>query len=168
MPNMNYGEVIRIRVSPQDVMAAIDIVDELGLYIHGMSLSQCVSVALKAVFESCRHTKLIPTRDGFEYSAMLSRYPRGTEVNIRARGRQIDITKAFQESLGEDNRVPHLAQYSQRVAQVQPVDYSQHENPEVRRLFRKLTELDAKKQVDPENFDQSEYDVVESAFVKLI
>ena len=157
-----HGEVVRIRVSPPDVMAAIDVVDTLGLYIHGMSLSQCISVALKVTLESCRHSKLIETREGWEYVQMLKRFPQSREESIKVKGRQIAITKAFEEGLGENNRVPPL-----NSAFVEP-DPETHPNLEVRRLFRELKEMDARRAVDPLNFDQQLYDQLNSELCKLI
>lgn len=159
-----HGEVVRVRLAYYDVLAAIDIVDRLDLFVPGMSLSQCVSLAIKATFESCRHSGVVPVREGTEYTEMVSRFPRGFQESARAKGRQMDIAKSLERGLGENNRVPPL----QSVGEFKEPDPETHPNPEVRRLYHELKELDARRVVDPLNFDQQLYDRLNSELCKLI
>jgi len=172
---LKAGEVVRIRVSPTDVMAVIDVVDAVGMYVPGMSLAQCVSIALRATLENCRHSKVIPTRDGFEYSAMLSRFPTERSAQLKTRARALDITQNFERGLGESGRVTGLAnvepepQVDQELLarmDAQP-DYENHPNLSVRRIYREMAEMIFRKDVDPDNFDTQRYELLHSELQKL-
>lgn len=82
---MRPGRVTQIRVSPKDCMSIIDVLDRIQLYRSGMSFAQATSVVLACAIETFRKQSLIPTRDGFEYSSMMQRFPADT---IITRGRK--------------------------------------------------------------------------------
>src|SRR5687767_14148543 len=71
---MKGGAVVTIRMNPQDIMAAIDIVEAAGTWHPGMSLAQCVKTAFEGCMEAARLTESIPRRDGFEYERMVSKF----------------------------------------------------------------------------------------------
>lgn len=172
------GVVVRLRVAPPDVMSVIDIVDTLQLYYEGMSFSQVVSIALRGLLESARQQEVIPTRDGWEYSKMLARFPTEKESLDRVRGKQLLAKRAFDQGhTGEFGKVSSLPQPesesestvdSELLAHVSNLpDYEHHENIDVRRIYRTLTEMITKKDLDPENFDSELYDRLHSQLKSL-
>lgn len=171
------GIVITIRVNPTDAMAIIDMVDKLKLYTMGMSFSLATSIALRGMLEAMRHNNVIPTRDGSEFLDMLSRFPTEKEALARVRGRQLNITENFQLAHGgENSKITDLAgaietehePTPEEVANYKGPDPETHENPEVRRLYHLLVEMDARKFADPLNFDEELYNKINSEMCKLI
>ena len=69
-----YGPVVRLRVRPRDVVSVSDIVEMVGMYKPGMSLSQAVAVALAAALETLRQAHIIPDRSGVEYQEVVRKY----------------------------------------------------------------------------------------------
>ncbi len=65
------GRVMSIRVRPQDCMTAIDILTKAGQDPTRLSFASVVNTALSIAFATLRDLKLIPTRDGFEYTEMM-------------------------------------------------------------------------------------------------
>ena len=168
------GVVVRLRVAPPDVMSVIDIVDTLQLYYEGMSFSQVVSIALRGLLESAREQGVIPTRDGWEYSKMLARFPTEKESLDRVRGKQLLAKRAFDQGhTGEFGRISPLPEptsviNNELLAHVSNLpDYEHHENIDVRRIYRTLTEMITKKDLDPENFDSELYDRLHSQLKSL-
>lgn len=171
------GIVITIRVNPTDSMAIIDMIDKLKMYTPGMSFSLATSIALRGMLEAMRHNNVIPTRDGGEFLDMLSRFPTEKEALARIRGRQLNITESFQLAHGgENSRVTGLADViedeheptAEELVAFKGPDPETHENPEVRRLWHLLVEMDARKKVDPLNFDEELYNQINSEMCKLI
>lgn len=101
---MTPGKVITIRVSPQDCMAAVDIVRKLGGLPNGTSFSQVVSLALASTFQTLREHGVIPVRDGFEFADMLAPYP--AQVTKQARKRSLEITGALKLTSSEQTVRP--------------------------------------------------------------
>lgn len=65
------GNVVTIRVEPEDCMAVADIVSISGVHIRGMSFSAAVSQVLKALLEYHRLNGNIPKRTGFDYEEVM-------------------------------------------------------------------------------------------------
>jgi hypothetical protein len=89
-----YGPVVRLRVRPRDVVSVSDVVQAVGMYREGMSLSQAVSIALAAALETLRQAHIIPDRSGVEYQDVLRRY-RTTDKNSRRLA--MSISKELEE-----------------------------------------------------------------------
>ncbi len=139
MSQMRPGRIVSIRVNPRDCMSVVDVIEKIGMHVNGMSYSQAVSVALSSALEGLRQAGLIPTRDGFEYSKVMTKFP---IIMKGQRGRALDITKTF--TLAGDS------------AQVRPVKG----NPERMRKQRRYEELCFKLEGDPENFSPAEHEEV--------
>lgn len=71
---MKIGTVVNIRVSPQNCMAINDAIKLAGLEPHDFTFASAVSRVLDMMMDSLRRDKLIPTRDGFELSDMMSEF----------------------------------------------------------------------------------------------
>ena len=72
---MKMGRVVRVRVSPDDCMACVDIIKQVGGdVLVGASFAQVVSLSLRSLIQSAREGGAIPHRDGFEYSEMMQPY----------------------------------------------------------------------------------------------
>jgi hypothetical protein len=78
------GEVVHIRVSPEDIMTAIDIIDKSGMQTMGMSLAMVVKWAMSFAFEATRASGAMPRRDGFEYSEMIKRFLGSRNLSVMA------------------------------------------------------------------------------------
>jgi len=100
---MRAGEVVRIRVNPQDAMSVADIVRKLGFNYTGMSFSQACAIALSSLLETVRENGAIPRRDGFEFAEIMA--PFGLKQRT---GRKLDITKTFNLLAGSEGRVPAI------------------------------------------------------------
>jgi hypothetical protein len=95
---MKTGEVVHIRVRPQDVMGAIDLIRATPIYTPGMSLASVIAWAFMYSMEAMRANGIIPKRDGFEYNEMLSPF-KGMAKYDRARrsATSIQLGKAVSE-----------------------------------------------------------------------
>ena len=133
---MKPGQVVRIRVSPKDCMACVDICRAVGLNMNNMSFAQVVKIALASCAESMRQNNVIPHRTGFEYSDMMSPFQ---ELNIGSRAAKLGVTRLV-DGIGE--------RFSP-----QPVATA---SPELERATVRLQELFIKKEADPLNFTPSE------------
>jgi len=71
MADRRPGNVVAIRVNPQDSMAVADIVKTLGIFQVGMSLSSAVSLSLSALINGAKQAGSIPMRDGFAYNTIM-------------------------------------------------------------------------------------------------
>lgn len=71
---MRLGKVVSIRINPKDCMSIIDVLDAARVDTTGMSYSSMTALAVSALLEHMRNTKMIPVRDGFEYLKMMSQY----------------------------------------------------------------------------------------------
>jgi len=132
---MKYGEVTRIRLSPENVMGCIDVCKTSGVYVEGMSLAQVVSLALAGLLDGHRAIGMIPTRDGFEYSEMV--------LPILAQGRtarKMQITATVERAALERNTEPREPQLPENILRKKG------------RVMSKLLELEQKRDVDPDNF----------------
>jgi len=133
----SVGRVVSIRVNPTDCMAVVDLVDKIGLHIPGMSFSQAVSIALSSAMESLRRAGAIPTRDGFEFSEMMQKYP---NFNKGSKGKALDIARTFAD-LGSSFRPPSAVP----------------ESPAYNRAKIRFEELRAKAKADPDNMSAEEF-----------
>ena len=71
---INIGEVVRVRVNPEDVMTCIDIVKNSRYPTQGASLAQIISQALKGFCNFARENNIggaLP-RGGFEYADLIA------------------------------------------------------------------------------------------------
>lgn len=68
------GKVVRIRLSPQDCLSVVDIVNQTNSYIPGMSFANAVSAALQTALATLRSLDIVPTRDGFEFLEMMQKF----------------------------------------------------------------------------------------------
>jgi hypothetical protein len=156
------GRVVQIRLNPKDCMAIVDIIQQAKMFTPGMSFSQAVIIAFACMAETFRKNGLVPEREGFEYSEMMREFP----DTVRGRGAiQYQIGKGMR-LMGANYTFPAADLGTQ--ADFNEPDPETHPNLEVRRLFRELKEMDARKAVDPLNFDQQLYDQLNSELCKLI
>lgn len=98
------GEVVRIRVNPRDCMSVVDVINNTGMYTGGMSFPMAVSLVLSSLLESARQAKLIPERDGFEYSEVMQPFS-----NKATGPRKLAITAAHR-MVGSELVAPPLRQ----------------------------------------------------------
>ena len=151
---MRPGRVVQFRLNPKDCMAVIDVIQKANAHIPGMSFAQAVAMAFSCMSETFRRYKLIPTRDGFEYSEMMLDFP-STSRGMKAR--QFSIQQTI-ESLGSEIYHPSLSVPQEKNESYSDApDLANHHSIEVRTLYRQLLEADAKKQIDPINFDETSY-----------
>ena len=137
---MQGGRVVRIRVSPKDCMRVVDALGKMGVDIPAFQGSLSFSHATKRVLEAClvalERDGIIPTRDGFEYSTMLSAFPSQDDA-LKSRAKQIQFTK--------------LEEHPSYKAQ--PIVPESHER-KARRV--RYEELMFKREADEINFTQEE------------
>lgn len=137
-----------MRVNPRDCLSAIDVVQQAGIAVQGMSFAQICALAFSSLLEACRARGVIPTRDGFEFDEMMTGFPADT-----GHARKMAISKAV-ESVGSELRVPPP----------QPVKAW---NPEVARAERRYKELAARKEFDPLNWTPQDQEEMDGLFKEL-
>jgi len=140
---MKYGDVVRMRLTPQDAMGCIDILKSAGAYSDDMSLSLIASLALRGLLESSRRMGVIPYRDGFEYSAMVQPL-----LEKRQNAKKLAVTE-----IAERNMYSRLVNDVSAVEPVTPVPQDNtYVYPVRSRLEVRLNELRGKKVADIENW----------------
>lgn len=163
---LKAGLVISLRINPKDCMSVVDVLAKTGTVIPGMSFSAMTALALSSLLETMRQQGKIPTRDGFEFSEMMTPYLSGKHA------RKVATAKAL-EGLGSDFSAPVLprheaGQLTPAQPPVQPTQKqpSAQQDLEHRQAARRLTELLQKKDLAEDGqggvvwsaADQAEYD----------
>ena len=69
---MKPGKVLTLRVRPEDILTAFDIVAQTGAAPQNYSLATIVNSALGISFATLRKLNLVPEREGFEYNEVLN------------------------------------------------------------------------------------------------
>ena len=155
---MKSGEVVHIRVNPEDVMGCIDICKASNVYTSGMSLAQVVRLTLSGLLESARAAELIPRRDGFEYSTMVQPI-----IASGRNGKKIQISNTFE--LAEISRVANdLPAFPGKV--LQPTGGIGRDKF-IRRHGSRIDELNQKKDIDADNFTQNEQQELDGLIEEL-
>src|SRR5258708_28760834 len=95
---MKSGEIVHIRLNPEDVMGCIDVCKTARVYIDGMSLAQVARLALSGLLEAARKHEVIPRREGVEYAAMVQPI-----LAVGRNGKKLQITAIVERA--EANRV---------------------------------------------------------------
>ncbi len=88
---MKPGKVITIRVRPEDILTAFDVVKKTGALPENYSLATIVNSALAISFATLRSLNFVPTRDGFEYTETLNNW----EAAKKSRESQLLTTNAL-------------------------------------------------------------------------
>ena len=81
--NLTTGKTVHIRLSTEDIMGCIDVVEASNVQVPGMSLALVVRLALSGLLEAARVQGSIPKRDGFEYEEMISRYGGSKAIKVK-------------------------------------------------------------------------------------
>lgn len=89
------GQVVRIRLSPTDCISLVDIADKIGIpKAQYISFAQICKLAISSTLRSLRENGVIPTRSGFEYTEVMSRF---VEFADDARAKKLDTTRLIEE-----------------------------------------------------------------------
>lgn len=72
MSKRAMGKSISLRVNPRDCLSVLDIAEAVGIPTTSASFSALVSLAFSSLIETARKNGIIPDRDGFEYSEMMT------------------------------------------------------------------------------------------------
>ena len=164
----SVGFITRIRLSPRDVMSCIDAVNTVGVDMQGMSLSATVKRGISIALATLRAEKVLPERDGFEYSQMIAPYTNITKVEKIAVGHRL----VMQEQREEAMDVPPAAIHSRTRPTTSRTELTKEEVEKAtrrRRLFPRLQELQFRAEHDKENFskkDQVELKRLEGEILK--
>lgn len=156
---MKGGAVVSIRVNPQDVMAAIDIIEAAGVYVRGMSLAQCVKLAFEGMAQDARSRGVIPVRDGFEYASMVQRFTGVSQSRKRGITEVFEANSVARAIADKPHAVARLPQ-PQRKPDVVLLNEDEALDNLIRqkaRLYTRIEELKFKQKADPANFDASEH-----------
>lgn len=139
---MRPGKIASVRVNPKDCMSIVDVLSKLGIATTNMSFSQATKIVLASALESFRQSKVIPDRDGFEYTEMMLPF---AEDDLRTRGRKLQMA--------HDG--------SQPTFHAPPVTTPQVDTPERSQRKVRFDELMFRRTADPTNFTDA--DLVELA-----
>lgn len=138
---MMPGEVVKIRVNPRDCMSVVDVIKNTGLLTEGMSLPVAVSLTLSALLESARQAKLIPEREGFEYTEVMRPFSNKTR-----NPRKLAITQLHTMEVGSELRIPALQATAHRSTKTMAQ----------RRARTRINELGFKKEQAPDSWTQAD------------
>lgn len=161
------GRVVQIRVNPKDCMAVVDVIQAARMHFTGMSFAQAVSTALACAMESFRQNNIVPTRDGFEYTAMMEPFPDNTTERKKL---YFKVQTNLDRFSGENSKFPvrDLRAPTEEEIRSSFPDPEKSSNPRVRILLGEIKQMEWKRDHEPENFDQAEYDRAQNAISKLI
>lgn len=144
-----YGEVVRIRIDPADVMSCIDLCKAGGVITKDLSLAQVVKLALSGMLENARRQNIVPTRTGYEYAEMVQPFKDTGRNNAK-----LQLTDAIEKS-------------KLKLRMPEPATPIIEDSPSIKRqkakLLTTIMELEQKKQVDPDNFSDAEFATLENA-----
>lgn len=161
---MKAGEVVKIRVSPKDVMTAIDLVQGAGLVVTGMSLAEVVRLAMSGLMQRARETGAAPNRDGFEYMQMLAPFKQGdphVKNDVHHRQRALIAQKqARAEQEREAMDMPPLGSIVSKQVQITH-NIQQAKDP---RKHTRFKELVFKRRADQLNFSEAEQAELDQLF----
>jgi hypothetical protein len=153
------GEVVKIRVNPEDVMGCIDLCIKGKMYTRDMSIAQIVRLSLSGLLEIARRDKIIPTRSGFEYTDMLHMF-----VNTSRSAHKLQISSIIE---GNEQARANIDLPRSSLQFNTPVHNIVEDTPAIKRkkanLIRRQMELDSKKRADPDNFTQADQDELTAA-----
>lgn len=145
---MKHGVVVHIRVNPEDVMGAIDVARQSGVYVEGMSIAQVVRLTLGGLLESARRSGVIPSRDGFEYEAMMQPF-----MNVGRNGKKLQISHAVEVTelsrvMADKPASPVKINHTTVRVRDEITDVDRKRA----RVLVRLAELSERKRADPDNF----------------
>ena len=130
-------------------MAAIDTCKKIGINVNSASFSSVVSIAFSSAMESFRQNGIVPVRDGFEFTEMMSIFP---ETLKQQRGRALALTKMF-ELAGANNPTPAAAPKASSI--------------EGKRKETRFHELAFRAEQDPLNVSQEEMEELNQLALEL-
>jgi len=148
---MKYGDIVRIRLLPEDSMGCIDVCKAAGVYVDGMSLSQIAKLALSGLLEAYRNAGVIPKREGYEYNQLV--HPITASGNNAKKLQISTIVEAAQVarlSVGAPAFSGHLTAPSGNDVLA----------PKKGRVLVRLMELEQKLSDDPDNITNDEQDKI--------
>ena len=125
---MRPGKVIYIRLNPQDCMSIVDIVDKLRIPTANMSFALAAKLAISSMLESFRANGVIPIRDGFEYTQLLSRFT-DTKANRAAKLARTTLVEGLGESYQAPALVPEANDRKRRRLRFQELRFRQVNDP---------------------------------------
>ncbi len=153
---MKHGYVARVRVMPADIMTCIDLVQKAGIHTQGMSLSQCISLALKGLAQGARNTGMVPKRDGFEYSQMVAPF-----LSQTTQVRKLHVAKLAEQEMVRREAFD-LPPQGEQIANMAF-------NPTIRaEKMARMEELKFKRDADPINFSDEDRAELERLATELI
>ena len=138
---MKPGQVVHVRISPQDCLACVDIVKAIGINTTNMSFALVVKIALASCLESMRQNNVIPKRGGFEFADMMAPFK---EFREQRQASKLHAARII-DSIGEKFQPPAIV----------PAD------PKLERITARMDELAFKREQDEMNFtreDQQEWE----------
>jgi hypothetical protein len=91
MSKKRTGEVVHIRLDPQDCMAVADMMRVTGQYIPRMTLGVAVSTLFRAQIDVWRREGRIPIRDGFDYFDVMKPFGLSSRGNKSLMAEQLSI-----------------------------------------------------------------------------
>ncbi len=141
--------VLHIRLNPEDMMGCIDLVQSAGVPTNGMSLAMVARLALSACLQAARENGTIPSRDGFEYSAMIAPFAQANQA------KKLQVT-----SIMRNNEISRMAMDKPATAAHVTITQPRELPPELMRkkgrLLTRALELQTKLDADIDNFTEQE------------
>ena len=150
---MKVGEVVHIRLNPEDVLGCIDVCETSHVLTPGMSLAMVVRLALSGLLESARAAELIPRREGYEYHQMVAPL---LQTGRNGKKLQISETIELAEVSRANNDLPASVVRLPRPVRAANGSGDTARDKFIRRHGARIDELNQKKEIDPDNWSEAE------------
>ena len=147
---MKAGEVVTIRLEPEDVITCLDICEQAGFALYGASLSQVVKLALANLCEGARSVGLAPAAGHTDYLARLAKYKAHKQDKKLAISRKMDA-ESLTLRQADMTRTPGV----KFPAPIAPTQLAK-DSPEYKRKQVRFTELAFKKRNNLLNMSEQE------------
>lgn len=147
---MKPGKVATIRLRPEDCMSIVDILELAKINTNGMTFAAACSAAVGVAMATLRDNGVLPTRQGFEYTDMMSRFI------DRPKTRALKLSPGFSELAVEG-----LPASGARFNGPGAMDPKKQTRGELRQAQLRLQELEVKREHAGDSWsdeDQEEYD----------
>lgn len=154
MGYLRYGEVVTARISPEDILSCLDVVEKLGIPTRGMSLSMAIKVALSAVMEGMRANGALPRHEGFDYENRVRPYlgqPRAIKAQYAHAMSKAQASRMVRELPGLGKKFSPQEMFEMQEKLEAAPDITEVDRKRARVLVR-LAELSERRRADPDNF----------------
>lgn len=170
-----HGHVVQFRLNPEDVMSCIDVITSSGINTDNMSLAMVCRLVLSSYLQGSRDRGMIPKREGYEYTAMVSRFTKVSNAKKAAVTNNIIAGEIHNHMSDSGNTMVRGITEPNRPTQMKRAEdeFKTHDADMVRKraaVELAVEELSQREIIEGENFTAEQHAklvALQSAFIKL-